>query len=49
MYLRQLKFTNFKNYKEAELLLSPRINCFIGQNGAGHLLSIFLQKLFQSN
>lgn len=35
MYLKQLKFTNFKNYPEAELQLSPRINCFIGQNGAG--------------
>jgi len=35
MYLKQLKFTNFKNYHEADLLLSPRINCFIGQNGAG--------------
>lgn len=35
MYLKQLKFTNFKNYEEAEIELSPRINCFIGQNGAG--------------
>jgi len=35
MYLKQIKFTNFKNYQEAELLLSPRINCFIGRNGAG--------------
>lgn len=35
MYLKQLKFTNFKNYQEADLQLSPRINCFIGQNGAG--------------
>ncbi|MCD6179575.1 MAG: DNA replication/repair protein RecF [Bacteroidales bacterium] len=35
MYLKRLKFTNFKNYSEAELQLSPRINCFIGQNGAG--------------
>ncbi len=35
MYLKQLKFTNFKNYPEAELQFSSRINCFIGQNGAG--------------
>lgn len=35
MYLKQLKFNNFKNYQEAELQFSPRINCFIGQNGAG--------------
>lgn len=35
MYLKQLKFSNFKNYQEAELQFSSRINCFIGQNGAG--------------
>jgi DNA replication and repair protein RecF len=35
MYLKQLKFTNFKNYHEAELQFSPRINCFIGKNGSG--------------
>jgi DNA replication and repair protein RecF len=35
MYLKQLKFTNFKNHSEADLSFSPRINCFIGKNGAG--------------
>ncbi|MBN2236390.1 MAG: DNA replication/repair protein RecF [Bacteroidales bacterium] len=35
MYLKQLKFNNFKNYEEAEIQLSPKINCFIGKNGAG--------------
>jgi DNA replication and repair protein RecF len=35
MYLKQLKFSNFKNYEKAEIQFSPRINCFIGKNGAG--------------
>lgn len=35
MYLKQLKFTNFKNYPEGEMKFSPKINCFIGDNGAG--------------
>ena len=35
MYLKQLKFTNFKNYPEGEMEFSPKINCFIGDNGVG--------------
>ena len=35
MYLQKLSVTNFKNYEEATLLLSDKINCFIGDNGAG--------------
>ena len=35
MYLKQLKFTNFKNYPEGEMNFSAKINCFIGDNGAG--------------
>ena len=35
MFLKQLKLTNFKNYEEAELLFSEKINCFIGNNAAG--------------
>lgn len=35
MYLKQLKFTNFKNYEEGEMEFSPKINCFIGNNGVG--------------
>lgn len=35
MYLKHLQLTNFKNYTEAELEFSQRINCFIGSNGAG--------------
>ncbi len=35
MILKKLSLLNFKNVKEATLLLSPKINCFIGQNGVG--------------
>ncbi len=35
MYLKQLKLANFKNYEEADLAFSNKINCFIGNNGAG--------------
>ncbi|TFH33634.1 MAG: DNA replication and repair protein RecF, partial [Bacteroidia bacterium] len=35
MYLRRLVLSNFKNYSEADLEFSPRINCFVGDNGVG--------------
>ena len=35
MHLKELRFTNFKNYSEAEIKFSPKINCFVGPNGAG--------------
>lgn len=35
MYLQELSLINFKNYNQAELSFSPKINCFIGQNGVG--------------
>jgi DNA replication and repair protein RecF len=35
MHLEKLSLVNFKNYKQAEISLSPTINCFIGHNGAG--------------
>jgi len=35
MYLQKLSVTNFKNYEEATLLFSDKINCFIGDNGTG--------------
>ncbi len=35
MYLEHLSFINFKNYKGAELRFSPKINCFVGDNGSG--------------
>ena len=35
MILRQLSILNYKNIAEAQLSLSPGINCFIGHNGEG--------------
>lgn len=35
MYLKQLSILNFKNYLDAVLSFSPRINCFAGNNGVG--------------
>jgi DNA replication and repair protein RecF len=35
MYLKKLILTNFKNYELSELELSPKINCFVGNNGVG--------------
>ena len=35
MYLKKLSIVNFKNYTEANLEFSAKINCFVGNNGAG--------------
>jgi len=35
MHLEKLALINFKNYEELEVELSPRINCFVGNNGEG--------------
>lgn len=35
MYLQSLSLINFKNIPEATLTFSPRINCFVGNNGVG--------------
>ncbi|MDP4292145.1 MAG: DNA replication and repair protein RecF, partial [Bacteroidota bacterium] len=35
MYLQRLTINNFKNYKEADLAFSGKINCFVGNNGVG--------------
>ena len=35
MYLKNLSIVNFKNYSQAELEFSSRINCFVGNNGVG--------------
>jgi DNA replication and repair protein RecF len=35
MYLQSLSLVNFKNIEEAEISFSPRINCFVGNNGVG--------------
>lgn len=35
MYLKKLILSNFKNCTEADLQFSPKINCFVGNNGVG--------------
>jgi DNA replication and repair protein RecF len=35
MYLHTIHLSNFKNYQDAECVLSPQINCFFGNNGSG--------------
>ena len=35
MIRRKLSILNYKNIREAQLELSPKINCFIGSNGMG--------------
>ena len=35
MYLKKLSLTNFKNYTQADLEFSSRINCIVGNNGVG--------------
>jgi DNA replication and repair protein RecF len=35
MHLKKLILTNFKNYELGELEFSPKINCFVGNNGVG--------------
>jgi len=35
MYLDRITLINFKNYREAESVFSPRINCLVGDNGSG--------------
>ena len=35
MRLQSLSILNYKNIQEAEMVFSPKINCFIGNNGMG--------------
>ncbi len=35
MYLHELKLANFKNCAAADIVLSDKVNCFVGSNGAG--------------
>lgn len=35
VYLNRLSLLNFKNIEEAQIDFSPRINCFVGDNGTG--------------
>ena len=34
MILRKLSIINYKNIRETSIDLSPKMNCFIGHNGA---------------
>ena len=35
MILEHLSIINYKNIREATLDFSPKMNCFVGQNGEG--------------
>ena len=35
MILKQLSILNYKNIVQAEVVFSPKINCFFGKNGMG--------------
>lgn len=35
MFIKKLSLVNFKNYSEVSLSLHPKLNCFVGDNGAG--------------
>lgn len=35
MFLKDLQILQFKNIDEAKITLSPKVNCFLGNNGAG--------------
>jgi len=35
MFLQNLSLVNFKNYEQADMELSSKLNCFIGKNGVG--------------
>ncbi|UCH14343.1 MAG: DNA replication and repair protein RecF [Bacteroidales bacterium] len=35
MFLQKLSLINFKNYQQADIEFSPKLNCFIGKNGVG--------------
>ena len=35
MILKRISILNYKNLEQVELDFSPKMNCFIGQNGMG--------------
>lgn len=35
MYLKKLNLLNFKTYSELDIEFSPKLNCFVGNNGVG--------------
>ena len=51
MKLKEIKLTNFRNYKEVNLEFNPNINIFIGDNGSGKtniLEAIYILSLTKS-
>jgi DNA replication and repair protein RecF len=52
MHLKSLSLVNFKNYEQVDIPFSPKINCFVGENGVGKtnvLDSIHYLALCKSN
>ena len=52
MFLEKLTILNFKNIAQTELQFSPKINCFIGQNGSGKtnlLDSVYMLSMCKSS
>jgi DNA replication and repair protein RecF len=52
MHLKQLNLLNFKSYHQLEVIMHPKINCFVGNNGEGKtnlLDSIFYISMCKSN
>jgi predicted ATP-dependent endonuclease of OLD family len=35
MHLNSLSLVNFKNFDQLEFKFTPKINCFVGNNGVG--------------
>ena len=35
MILKRISILNYKNLEQVELSFSPKLNCFLGQNGMG--------------
>jgi len=35
MHLNEIHLINFKNYEDAKLIFSSKVNCFTGNNGMG--------------
>lgn len=35
MILKRISILNYKNLEQVELMFSPKLNCFLGQNGMG--------------
>ncbi len=44
MHINNLSIVNFKNYKDVSVELHPKLNCFVGDNGAGK--TNFLDAIF---